>query len=287
MGRSTITALVPTFNEEHNIGECLSCLTWADEIIVVDSFSTDRTVEIANGFTDAVYQHEYVNSATQKNWAMDNLPIKGDWTIIVDADERIVPELAAEIQEALATNRADYAGYFINRRNYFCGKWIRGCGWYPSYNLRLFRTGRGHYEDREVDADLCVEGKVGYLGRDMLHFTYPTISDFIKKIDRYTRWEAAERSKIQPEHQGVDDMRGQSVGWRLKRWVKRTCPAGLKPLVVYLYMYLWERGFTDGRHGLMLSRLYSYQEFLVNARLWERTLETGRPHCSPEQDGTA
>jgi glycosyltransferase involved in cell wall biosynthesis len=276
LGRATITALVPTFNEEHNIAECLSCLTWVDQIIVVDSFSTDRTVEIAKRFTDEVYQHEYVNSAAQKNWAMANLPIRGDWTLIVDADERVVPELAEEIQRVLEAKPPACVGYFINRRNYFCGKWIRGCGWYPSYNLRLFRTGRGRYEDREVDADLVLDGDVGYLQHDMLHYTYPTISDFLRKLDRYTSWEAIQRSRGEPEVLPATGTRAESLGRRFRRTARRVCPPSFRPVLAFLNMYIWERGLADGRHGLVLSQLYAFQELLVNAKMWEAKISTNR-----------
>lgn len=270
MSRATLTALVPTYNEAHNIEDCLSCLTWADQLIVIDSFSTDNTVELARKFTPHVYQHEYVNSATQKNWAMANLPIEGDWTLIVDADERVVPELAEEIRGVLEHGDPEVVGYFINRRNFFCGKWIRGCGWYPSYNLRLFRTGLGRYEDRAVDADLDVVGPVCYLQNDMLHYTYPTISDFLKKLDRYTRWEAEERQKLARKYPADVDRSGGLTVSGILRSIRRMCPGAILPSLVFLYMFVWCRGFRDGRHGWVLSKLYAYQEFLVNVKLWEQ-----------------
>lgn len=268
MPKATLTVLVPTFNEERSLADCLSCLTWADQIIVVDSFSNDGTVAVAKSFTQHVYQHEYVNSATQKNWALANLPIDGEWTLIVDADERIVPELATEIQAVLESG-TECAGFFLNRRNYFCGRWIRRCGWYPSLNLRLFCTGAGRYEDRAVDADVIIEGSVGTLRHDMLHYSYQSLSDFLGKLDRYTTWEAMDRQNERRERQRVTQQRSLGVGWRLRRVLFRAFPLWLRPPLVFLNMFFWERGFLDGGHGFVLSSLYAWREFVTCAKVWE------------------
>jgi glycosyltransferase involved in cell wall biosynthesis len=270
VSRDTLTALVPTFNEERNIRDCLTCLTWVDQLIVVDSFSTDKTVEIAREFTDQVVQHEYVNSATQKNWAMSTLPIKGEWTLIVDADERVVPELAQEIQEMLAGEDPPYSGYFVNRRNLFFGHWIKHAGMYPSWNLRLFRTGQGVYETKEVDADVYLRdgGKVGYLRHDMLHYSFPTIESCINRINRYSGWDARERRK---PREIVDDkavVAGATGHARtLARRVYEKLPA--KPLVLFLYMYLLKGGFLDGRAGYYTCGLWAFREFVTGAKYWE------------------
>jgi glycosyltransferase involved in cell wall biosynthesis len=265
-----ITALVPCFNEERNLRACLECLTWVDQIIVVDSFSTDRTVEIAREFTDEVFQHEYVNSATQKNWAMATLPIRGRWTLIVDSDERVVPELAEEIRRVATEDPPDYSGYFLNRRNYFFGHWIKRAGMYPSWNLRLFRTGQGRYETKEVDADVYLtdDGRAGYLKHDMLHYSFESVQECVHKFNRYAGWDARERAK--PARQ-VDDQaittgatgEARTAGRR----VFERLPA--KPLVLFLYMYLIQRGFLDGRAGLVTCGLWAFREFITEAKLWE------------------
>lgn len=270
MSKDTLTALVPTFNEERNIRDCLTCLTWVDQLIVVDSFSTDKTVEIAREFTDQVVQHEYVNSATQKNWAMSTLPIKGEWTLIVDADERVVPQLAQEIQEMLAGEDPPYSGYFVNRRNIFFGHWVKRAGMYPNWNLRLFRTGQGVYETKEVDADVYLRdgGKVGYLRRDMLHYSYPTVDSYVTRLNRYTTWDARERLK--PKEM-VDDkaiVAGASGHARtLARRVYEKLPA--KPLALFLYMYLLKGGFLDGRVGFYTCGLWAFREFVIDVKTWE------------------
>jgi glycosyltransferase involved in cell wall biosynthesis len=261
---------VPTFNEEANLSDCLECVQWADQIIVVDSFSTDRTVEIAREYTDEVVQHEYVNSATQKNWALTTLPLRGRWTLIVDADERVVPELADEIRHVVEDDARGYDGYFINRRNYFFGRWVRHAGMYPSWNLRLFRTGQARYEDKEVDADVYLTsgGKVGYLREDMLHLCFPTIASCMRTCDRYSTWDAKERSK---PRQARDDRAVVPDGLgKLRtglRWIYERLPA--KPLVLFLHMYVLQRGFLDGREGLLICAMFAWREFLAEAKLWE------------------
>ncbi len=265
-----ISVLVPCFNEEHNIRACLEALTWADQLVVVDSFSTDRTVEIAREFTQEVYQHEYLNSATQKNWAMSTLPLRGRWTLIVDCDERVTPELAAEIRQVVEADNPEFGGYFVNRRNYFFGHWIRHAGMYPSWNLRLFRTGQARYETKEVDADvyLTAGGKVGFLQHDMLHYSFESIQECVHKFNRYAGWDAKERAK--PAGQ-VDDQAvttGASGRARtLARRIFERLPA--KPLVLFLYMYLLKGGFRDGRAGFITCGLWAFREFITEAKLWE------------------
>jgi glycosyltransferase involved in cell wall biosynthesis len=132
-----LSVLVPTLDEEVNLPECLASLAWADQVIVVDSFSHDRTIAIAREFGAHVVQHEFENYSRQKNWALETLPFRHEWVLIVDADERVTPELRAEIEAVLAA--PEWAGYYVNRRFIFLGTWIRHAGWYPSWNLRLFR----------------------------------------------------------------------------------------------------------------------------------------------------
>jgi glycosyltransferase involved in cell wall biosynthesis len=152
-----LTILIPAFNEERNIREAISCANWADEVLVVDSFSVDATPKIAAEMGTRVMQHEYVNSATQKNWAIPQAAM--EWVMILDADERITPELRDEIKTFLANPGSD-AGLRIRRANYFMGKPIHYCGWQHDSVLRVFRRDDGRYIDREVHADVVVSGPV-------------------------------------------------------------------------------------------------------------------------------
>ncbi len=248
--REKLTALVPSFNEEGNIEDCLKGLTWADEILVVDSYSTDRTLEIARHYTDRILQHEYINSATQKNWA---IPLATyPWVLVVDCDERVRPELRQEIESALADPQG-CDGFIIPRRNIFLGCSMRYCGWGPrdDTNVRLFRRDKGRYEDKEVHADVVVNGgRVEKLRSPLEHISYRSISHYIEKMQRYTDWAA-----------------GDVVN------KKKPVGAGkiiLRPLATFFRMYVLKLGFLDGFHGLVLCGLSSYYVMLKYVKAWER-----------------
>lgn len=241
-----LTAIVPVYNEERNLEDCLTRLTWADEILVVDSGSTDRTVEIARRFTGRVLAHEYVNSAAQKNWTIPQAA--HDWILIVDADERVTPELRAEIQ-ALLQRGPECDGYRIRRQTYFWGKRIRYCGWQHDRVLRLFRRDRGRYEEKQVHADVVIDGEVGELSAPLQHYTYRDFNQYFWKFGRYTDWGARELA-----------LRGERA-----RWWHLT----LHPLFRFFRMYVLQRGFLDGLHGLVLCGLAAFSVFTKYAKLWE------------------
>lgn len=266
---SKLSVLIPTYNEASNLPDCLQSASWADQIVIVDSYSTDGTLAIARDHTDDVFQHEYVNSATQKNWALDNLPIKGDWVFILDADERIPPELAGEIQEVLARDEEQFVGYFVNRRDFCFGRWVRHAGMYPNWNLRLFRRGSGRYENKEVDADVAVTGgKVGFLKHPMDHLRFPTISSFMKMLDRYSTWDALEAIKRDRDDSAVPA--DSSFSQFLKRCAK-SCFGALPAKWIWLFGYLYfaRLGFLDGRAGFTLCMLYAFRQFLADAKVRE------------------
>ena len=178
--RAKITALIPAFNEAQNLPACLESVRWADEIFVVDSFSTDATPDIARQFGARVVQHEYVNSATQKNWAIPQA--SHEWVLIVDADERVTPGLRDEILRVLQTGGDGSAGFSIPRKNFFFGKEIRYCGWDTDRVIRLFRRDLGRYQDRSVHADMLLDGKLGYFTQPFEHYTYLTMDQYFEKF---------------------------------------------------------------------------------------------------------
>ena len=165
-----LSVVIPTFNEALNLEDCLAGVCgWAQEVIVLDSLSTDRTAEIAAGIGARVVKHPYEGPAYQKNWALDNLKLSHEWVLFLDADERVPLELRREISDILAANGEGFDGYYLNRRFIYYGKWIRHCGWYPSWNLRLFKHRMGRYEARDVHEHVLLNGKAGYCKRDLIH----------------------------------------------------------------------------------------------------------------------
>src|SRR5205085_2266369 len=184
-----VSVLVPTLDEELNLPDCLASLDWADEVFVIDSFSRDRTLEIARAHRAQVVQHAFESYSRQKNWALGALPLRNDWVLIVDADERVTPELRREIERELTAPL--YDGYYLNRRFIFLGRWIRHAGWYPSWNLRLFRRQLGRYDDRDVHEHVVLNGRIGYLREDLLHLDRRGLETFISRHNRYSTLEAA------------------------------------------------------------------------------------------------
>jgi len=267
-----LSVLVPTLDEEVNLPECLASLAWADQVFVVDSFSHDRTVTIAREFGAHVVQHEFENYSRQKNWALEMLPFRHEWVLIVDADERVPPELQHEIQAVIAA-APDKDGYYLNRRFIFLGTWIRHAGWYPSWNLRLFRHRLGRYDDRAVHEHVVLNGQVGYLRNDLLHHDRRGLDAFVARHNRYSTLEAQAR---------LDAACGTGPATRLpisllaspvqrKRFLReRVWPKiPARPLTLFVYMYVIRRGFLDGYAGLALCVFHAFQEFMVGLKLRE------------------
>jgi glycosyltransferase involved in cell wall biosynthesis len=248
--RESLTILIPAHNEEENIRECLESVKWADEIFVVDSFSTDRTLEICREYTDRIVQHEYVNSATQKNWAIPQATHK--WVMIVDSDERVSERLRHSICEALENSKG-FDGFFVRRQSFFLGKPIVHGGWEKDYVLRLFNKERGRYQDRQVHACIEVEGESGYLDGPLYHYTYRSLDQYFEKFLRYTKWAAGDLKS----------------GERSPSWINLF----VRPWMRFLKMYVIRLGFLDGKHGLVLSTLAAFSVFSKYARLWEMNVK--------------
>jgi glycosyltransferase involved in cell wall biosynthesis len=230
-----------------NIRDCLESVAFADEVLLVDSFSTDRTVEIAKSLPGVrVLQREYFGSAAQKNWAMDQ--VAHPWVLIVDADERVTPELAREIRGVIASGpSADR--FSIRRQNVFVDKVIRHSGWSTDKVVRLLRRGAARYPKRRVHADIPAVAGTPTLENAMVHYTFRSLAQYLEKLHRYAEWGAADL-------------------WRKE---KRPGVSGLvlRPAWRFLRMYGIQAGFLDGKHGLVLCALQSYGVFLKWAKLWE------------------
>jgi glycosyltransferase involved in cell wall biosynthesis len=241
--------MVTTLNEARNLSDCLDSAAWADELLVVDSGSTDGTEEVARRFGARVVVHEYESAARQKNWALPLL--RHPWILILDADERLSPALSEEIQSVLRDD-GPCDGYFLSRRSFFLGREIRHCGWDRDRVLRLFRAGRGKYDDRLVHESLQLDGRAGALHSPMDHYSYRTFRDYLDKLERYTQ-------------RGADDLRGAGRHASVLDLLVR-------PPARFLRMYLLQRGFLDGTHGLLLCTLAAGSVWLKYARLFEPRL---------------
>lgn len=248
-----ITAIVPTYNEAANIEECLRGLQWADEILVVDSFSTDATRALAEPLATRVLTHAYEHSAAQKNWAIPQA--EHEWIFLVDADERCPPELAAEVR-ALVDHGPERDAYWVRRRNFFLGREMRHGGWSKDKVIRLFRRDL-RYQDLPVHADVDVPfERVGMLRQRLLHYSIDSLDQFFEKRMRYAAWAARELDR--------EGKRGTAF-LMLAR-------GGLH----FLKMYVMRGGFLDGMHGFVLAFLYSFYTSAKYVRLWERQLP---PHA--------
>ncbi|MDQ2869789.1 MAG: glycosyltransferase family 2 protein [Acidobacteriota bacterium] len=247
MPRQSLTAIVPTLNEEINVRECLETLGFADEILVVDSGSTDRTVTIAASVPRVrVLTHEYLGNGPQCNWAMDQA--SHPWALIVDADERVPAALAREITALLETGPpADQ--YFLRRENVFLGRVIRHSGWGTDRLVRFVRRGMARYPERRVHADMEVSGRAPTLATPLVHYTFRSFSGYLEKLHRYAVWGAADLYRA-GRSAGFLTIAFRS-GWRFVR------------------AYVFQGGFLDGIHGLVLCALQAYGTFLKWARLWE------------------
>ncbi len=251
-----LSAVVITYNEEKNIDRCLGALAFADEIVVLDSGSTDRTVEIARRHTSNVSSRPFTGFSDQKSAAIE-LAV-GEWILLVDADEVVTAELSTEIQDAV--RMGDFHAYRMPRRSYFLGRPIRGCGWYPDYQLRLARKDTARLEDRLVHETLEIKGKCGTLSNDLIHYSYEDMQDATRKTMHYS-------------HAGALQKIADGDRFRLTDLL-------LRPGFAFLRKYIMKRGFVDGLHGFILSVLTAYSVFLKYAILWDMT---GRKDQCKEQ----
>jgi len=218
----SISILIPTKNEEANLPHALKSVTgWAADIFVLDSGSTDKTRDIALAAGAQFVHHDWEGYARQKNWGLDNLPMAGKWVFILDADEVITPELRDELLAVANADTVPENGFYINRFFIFLNKRIRHCGYYPSWNLRFFRHGKAHYEERDVHEHMVVNGKVGYLKHDMEHNDRRGMEFYIAKHNHYSTLEARELFKIE---QGIHTGTMKFSFWggpiERRRWIK-------------------------------------------------------------------
>ena len=267
-----LSLLIPCKNEEANIKKCIKSVDWIDERFVVDSQSTDKTIDIAEKLGATVVQFEYKGGwPKKKNWALENLPFSHEWVLILDADECLPPEAEEEIRKIVTNPDEKHAGYWINRRYFFLGKPLKHA-YFPNWNLRLFKHKLGRYEkitelntdsgDNEIHEHVVVKGTTRRLTSIMDHYAFPSIDSFVEKHNRYSNWEAvvessAEDDETALQHDGVK-------GKRRLRKVFRKLP--FRPTLRFFYVYLWQKGILDGWRGYIFARLHAQYEFLSQAK---------------------
>lgn len=288
--RAPLSVLVPVKNEATNLRDCLASVSFAKEIVVIDSGSTDGTQAIVEAAGARVKQFAWNGKLPRKkNWALENVPWEHEWVLIIDADERITPELERQIRDAICRPEVD--GFYLNRRFWFLDGWINHCGYFPSWNLRLFRHRLGRYEqieisndipsgDNEVHEHVLLNGRVQYLSAPMEHYAFPDIATFLEKHKRYSSWEAASRRKLYSDDGKL--LRATPFGTPLqrKRWLRNLATGTpFRPGLRFLYHYIWRQGFRDGYRGWVLCRLLARYERMIVTK--ERAFEKRNADSSP------
>jgi glycosyltransferase involved in cell wall biosynthesis len=287
--RPTVSAAVICADEERNIGACLESLAWCDEIVVVDSGSRDRTVEIARKHATRVLHHEWPGYVAQKNWALEQTT--GDWVLCVDADERCTAALRAAIESALrrgpanetprsersedsrfprsepkASGEITEAGFEVRRHVFYLGRWIDHGGWYPDWKLRLVRRGRARWGGVDPHDKLIADGPVRRLDADLVHFTYADFAAHLRTVQRFSDV-VSEVQQREGRHFSV---------WR----------AILHPPAKFFTCYVWKRGFLDGWPGFVIAATSSFYVFAKYVKLWERTSQPAAvPRSEPQASG--
>ena len=274
--RVPVSVIVPIKNEAANLPRCLASVKWADEILVVDSASTDGSIAIAQQHGAKVVQFEFNGIwPKKKNWALENLQFRNEWVFVLDADEVLPPAAEAEFAQAIS-GAGDIFGYWINRRFMFMGRWLRHA-YYPNWNLRLFRHALGRYEkltdaptnsgDNEVHEHVLVNGRTAKLEVEIDHYAFPSIDVFVEKHNRYSNWEARVAADT------LLDSSSKKIGSRTvdRRRKLKTLSRHLpfRPLLRFLYVYVWQKGFLDGAEGYYFARLHGFYEFLSVAKTRE------------------
>jgi glycosyltransferase involved in cell wall biosynthesis len=241
--KNNISVVIITKNEIANIKPCLESVKWADEIIIIDSESTDKTVEIGKQYTQKIYVKKWEGYAAQKSYALSQA--NNEWVLSLDADERVTDKLADEI---LSLDLEKYDGYEIKRDNYFLGKLIKGCGWGRDYQLRLFRKSKTKLSVRTVHEKFIVDGNISRLKNTMLHYSYNNLREAFIKINNYSTLEAHEKSH---------------------RKTVNLITLITVPFLSFLQHFIIRKGFIDGLYGLIISLMHAITKLQVQMKIWE------------------
>jgi len=280
-----LTVIVPTRNEERNLPGCLKSVGWAEKVFVVDSQSEDRTQKIARSMGAEVVQFHYDGGwPKKKNWAIRNLPIRTEWFLVLDADERVEDELRGEIEAAI--QRDDIDGYYVRWKFIFLGRWMKHC-WRHGWMLRLVRTGKGEYEDlgmrgqggwdNEVHENIVVRGKTMKLRGWLTHESKQSLSAWIRKQNEFSDWNAVRRLKLRRKRMSpIVHVFSRDPATR-RKWLKALyLRLPMKPVLMFFYLYVVRFGLLDGKAGLYFCALRAAHELTIDAKVFEEKLGPGR-----------
>lgn len=264
-----ITVIIPTKDEAKHVARCVDSARVLGRVVIVDCGSADDTRRIARAHGAEVVEHAWEGHAAQKNWALAHVGVATEWVLFLDCDEYLPPETAEAIRRAVASCAHD--GYYLPRAYVFLGKQLRHAWWYPDHQLRLFRTGRGRFEERRVHEHAIVAGTTGVIDAPIMHENLKGLAAFIERHNRYSDLEAEELLRPSAVRK-PGRLRGSWADRRraLKDRVWFRIPA--RPLVRFAWMYLIKRGFLDGRRGLLFCLLIAMYELMIDAKLMERRL---------------
>ena len=281
-----LTTVVLTYNEELNLPGCLESLqALGCEVFAVDSGSTDRTVEIAETAGAQLVYHPFQSQAQQLNWALENLPLKEQWVLRLDADERLTPELTQELSATLPAADDEVSGFYVKRRVYFMGRWIRHGGYYPTWLLRVWRRGSAKVEDRLMDEHMVLlQGRAAFLKHDIVEQNQKGLYHWVERHNRYSTREAQAQlegstgAEISPSLFSTPEAR--------RRWLRHRVyyrlPVLLRSFLYFIYRYFIRLGFLDGRQGLVFHFLQGFwYRFLVDAYILESRLKGNAPSGAP------
>jgi glycosyltransferase involved in cell wall biosynthesis len=270
--KTPVSVLIPTKDEERNIETCIRAVAWADEIVVFDSFSTDKTVDLAKTLGAMIVQRKFDNFSDHKNWAFDHIDFSHPWILMVDADERITEPLAKEITDLLASTPT-LNGYYVARKNNMAGQWVVHGGYYPNWSLRLLKRGFGRYESRIVHEHILLDGPAGFLKNPLLHKDDKGMERYFDRHNTYSSMEAVEvhRNLLSGRRERLLPSALFSKGPERRRFLKnlsyRYLP--MRSLFKFLWMYVIRLGFLDGRGGFRFCLLHTFYEYQVSLKLEE------------------
>jgi glycosyltransferase involved in cell wall biosynthesis len=283
-----ISFIIPALNEERNIGTTLdSIVGWADQVILLDSFSTDRTCEIARDRGVEVVQHRFENFAAQKNWGLDNLPLRNEWIFFLDADERVTKELRSELESLFARGSPACDGYHVGMMHRFMGAYVNHGGWFPNLRLLMFRHRLGRFENRIVHEHLVLRGPTGRLNNLLVHDDQKGLHRYFDRHNNYSTMEALEAHAVVTQRDdnhrlsarltGTDPERRRAI----KHFAYRHLPC--RPFFKFVWSYVLKRGFLDGRIGFRYCVLQSIYEYQISLKLLELKSDPHSPiaACRP------